>query len=319
MSKIDSNLLESLWSSNTPEGISQFFRNMHDQKEIFNFMKNRQKASVKLKILNEKYNPFLVFVIPTKDFQSPNALNIMEVLGNETVILVKSTGQFFNFSVSCNSGIQRARKLGPAWIIVCNDDTILDGKLLALKTELKLNESYDLILPGNSTKMSLIRLNILTNFLLMLANISELRLYELSTRMRFFVEKKSLGPMYASVTNDKLFQKILNRLSKKIVSDFEIMGYFIIARPKVFENAKFDETFINGGEDMEFMARLHLSHARIGKIGISIHQIGGNSFKKVLNDESRSLHDIANKSYLGFILSRENKFNVRNMDSESSI
>lgn len=253
----------------------------------------------KYQILNEKKEPFIVLVVPTSDFHSGNVERVKKAFPMETMVLVESRGQFFNYSQSCNAGINEANKLRPNWILLCNDDVIFKGNLEELKNQLKNNQGFDFLLPSNATKMTVVALGPIGNLILIIANLLSGRIFEMATRLRLLLASVKFGKQYASFAYYKKFHKFLIAISKKIVGDLNVCGYFMISKPEVFQNLPFDEHYLNGAEDIDFMARLYSSGYMIGQIGVEITQIGGGTFRTLMSDEARALRDMANRLLLG--------------------
>ena len=303
VSKVDTQAtLEALWSNTNPSGLRKFYRNIRCGEELFDFMQNRPPAEIKIKKYNEVDDPYVVFVVPTTNTESHYAKRFHESFPCETIIFVESGGQFFNYARSCNLGLSVASKMHPVWIVLCNDDLEVNFDIEALKHDLRRNEKHDFLLPSNPTRMVVVRFNIISNSLLILANLLTRRYNELLSRIYIMAKFRKTAKSIGTLAFYKRFQKVLIFLSRHISNEFLICGFFIPMKPRIFERFTFNTTYINGGEDIDFMLKLYDSEFSIGKLEFEARQAGGGTIKTTMSLESRALRDLANKMFLGEVL-----------------
>ena len=235
----------------------------------------------------------VIVVIPTIDINSNFAQNCKNKIFKGLHIIFIESGYhnfYFNYAHNCNAGIKKAMTYNPKWVVLSNDDIDTQEDIKVLIAELRrikeLNTDFvycqnrkDISNTANFSETTFQRnllFRVTTNY----------------TRNLIKLEKK-FGVKYllAAVTfpNKKLFKV---KFSMPATSDFVILNSDLLRNIKDL----FDETFINGGEDIEFSLRIFLRKSSYISIQYSIESRGGGSLGK----KGRMLKDIANLAYLNY-------------------
>jgi len=143
--------LNRLFTSKNVGDIIKFYDRFENANQLVEWMKKRPSAP--MKIYEVEGDKDIVIVIPTADHNGEYAKNCAnEIFKGQQIVFVESNGPFFNYSRSCNFGLDKALKYEPKWIIISNDDIIQADKIFELKTflsNLNYNQQF-LILPDNN-------------------------------------------------------------------------------------------------------------------------------------------------------------------------
>ena len=292
-------ILEKKWSSKNPSELSDFFQEIRMPDEIERFMSGRQRNEVNIEIYSKSRDESIILVVPTQDYEGKNATAMKNAFPDKTIVFVESSGKFFNYAHSCNSGIQKALEFEPEWIIISNDDINLDNFPEALFKSITNKKDAYFLLPANAGTVSIIINNFLTNSLISLAALLTGKLNQFKAQMRIAFKRELRHCLLNIVISQSLLQRLTKTLSRKVKKDFQMCGYFMIGRAELFRKYQFDETFINDIEDVDLMLRIIESGVKIDKIDFKVEQIGGDSFRHVQTNEMRGIRDLANKIHLG--------------------
>lgn len=276
-------MINELYSSNSFEHIKLFYEYFQNSSDLFKWMFERPKGINTIVTVKGKTDNICV-VIPTVSSTSDFAKRILnEAFKDLTVIFVESglSNPFFNFSHNCNVGFQETiERFDPEWIIYSNDDMLPVNRTEELLRQLSGNEIYlkDFVFAGypsryHSYVSNFIKPNIFNNLL------NSFRKYEEKMIKK---EEKHLRIEYLPVWNggsssfELLSHKILHKSLGKIIN----IGSFGIFNSKFIKRVKgmvFDETFINGLEDVDFSIRILQEKLDVGFIKFKIDDVVGGS------------------------------------------
>ncbi len=248
-----------LYFSNNSKDIIKFYNSFGKPEELFDFLSQMPKESVKTTILRN--DDRIVIVVPTADINNGNAKRIKNVYKDYTIILVESRGKFFNFSYSMNVGIEKAISLNPGWIIITNDDVYPQNTNNLTEKLEKINK--DIIIPKKiqyeksevTTEINIYKSSRFLNLLYRIAPLSNL--FPIYLKGRFLCNSINYYKnmlKYLNINADSYFNRLFF-VGKKIVSVYNIQPVSII-RAKVLRDFKFDQIFQNGGEDLDLSLRL---------------------------------------------------------------
>jgi len=259
-----------LFFSKKKEDILSFYNHIDSYEGLLAFLQNLPKPAIKTYIGNADQPNDIILVIPTPDINNKDVIKIKSYFKNFKIIFSVSSGSYFNFSRSMNTGIKEALRLNPSWIILSNLDIEP-----AFNTDIMrefLNDSVeDVIVPRIVSKEGREQ-QLVCNYRFSDSSIIY-KLFNLSFLMRFFPVYLR-GQFYINKINISKNMPIrFIQINKKLGQDSNIKSYIIdslfrsrlcylnvqpfsIIRSYVFKENLFDETFFNGGEDTELSIRL---------------------------------------------------------------
>jgi hypothetical protein len=302
--------LESLWSSGTIEGLLKFYSLIREPEQLFRFSRNRPAANTRLIRYNWDFDKRIIFVVPTADFKHM-PVRIPNLFSGIPILFVESSGQFFNYSRSVNRGISEALKFNPDWIILSNDDVWPLRPLNRLTEQLSKvsSEVIPAILPSGSHATPYVM------FPFAMKMVAAKLLYSLSTdsakrflglkiskninNLRFHLLQQygvSRIPFSLPTLIDAgFYSKINPQIHRKI---YIVGGDFIIFPRSVAKLARFDETFINGGEDHDLGMQFFPAD-RVQFLNYTIESIGGATLSPTRRSKDiMALKDVLNLTYL---------------------
>ena len=127
--------LDNLLKSDDPAKILEFYNHFNSNTELIKWMKSRPRAPIK--IYETEGSADICVVIPTANRNNAYSKGAKKVYKGLKIIFVESSGPYFNFSTSANSGIKYAlKKYKPDWIILSNDDVYKIDNIEVLRKEL---------------------------------------------------------------------------------------------------------------------------------------------------------------------------------------
>jgi len=291
-----------LFTSNDPKKIMEFYDSFENRDELIEWMKERPKgASYIHEVEGEKD---IIVVIPTADFNGKYAKECREnIFKGLHMIFVESGGKgdfYFNIAHNYNVGIRKAMEYNPRWIVLSNDDMYKIDDVDVLVKELgKLNpEKIDCAFTGESHYHSC------------LVHLGQPRMYNNILREIFKHREVKF--------EDKIFEKyevkyylvgfrnkFLRGLFYKDVFSFIITGDFAIFSStfvKKNRNILFDETYVNGLEDLHISLIINLNH-NYGFINYKIGDYVGSALGIAPSIfYPRAIREIANEVYFNSVL-----------------
>ncbi len=309
---------EKLYSSNKYEDIRIFYECLNNVEEWINFSKNRPKADVKIYELNIEFDKNVIVVVPTKDISKTKG-RIQSNFSSYFVIVVESSGQYFNFARSMNLGISKALNYNPYWVVLANDDLDWIGDH-DLRNIIKDEKSADILLPTvieeNKIKPKFLDLyeqsTIFESLIRILSLFGFFRIFPLTraqsrySRTNLFKDKSSIHYVQipSNYTDRNFLYKFIMRFEKflftrKLITIPQIQPISII-KADILKGEKFDEVFINNGEDTDLAIRLTLHNYVISDFETTFTTMGSESLgKDVISSYRRNVQESA---YVGYKL-----------------
>ncbi|MGC9123815.1 MAG: hypothetical protein ACP5IB_07110 [Thermoplasmata archaeon] len=265
--------LNKLYDSNNKEDLLQFWQSFKNFNEIISFIRNRPEPSISLHFKNADALKDIIFVVPVPDMNN-YVEKYIQNFKNYFIIFVESRGPYFNFSKSMNKGIEEALKFNPNWIALSNlDITPLDDT--SILREILYKQSPGIFIPRIISenkkvidKICIIPYGILINYIFKNLQFISKKL-PLYYQGNFFISSLKINDI------DKIFKYITINKYYKINKNFSFNLKDIYLKLKIkksicFKNIqplsfihssiirkyRFDEDFINGGEDTELSIRM---------------------------------------------------------------
>ena len=262
-----------LYESKDYKHLLEFYNIFNNEDEIVKWMKRRPSGTYRLKVVFG--DPDIVVVIPTIDHEnrfSNNCLN--NIFKGLTIIFVESgKNLYFNFAHNVNAGISKAIELGAKWIIVSNDD-----KNKVDESNVLVNELSSL---DNNLEQILVPRTDHGGYIMKYRKNTELIKPILKSFKPYFSVEEKFGIYYRFYIYEKsLLGKIISRLFLKKIVEIKFLGSFFILSSNYCKNNNnevFDETYVNGFEDVDLALRQIYSNNTIKGINYAIGDIGGQS------------------------------------------
>ncbi len=278
-----------MWGSQSPPYYPiEILKDFKSSDEMLLFLNSIPKAEPKTIIFNENCKSDFVFVIPTSDFNNTNSINLRKSIGDIPTIFMEASGPYFNYSHSCNVGIETAIQKGYKWIIVCNDDIILEEEISKLKDILDAHQSPSVMTASNrEARYHGESFSVLGTKLIILPFILYRYLWRLGNRRNQIRVVLYLFLHIIFAINNLNFVVSLRKdrigISKYLtpmVTDMINFSDFGIFHKDIISHYKFDENFWNGNEDYALVTELRINGIRVEKIDFKVLTIGGASLGK---------------------------------------
>lgn len=306
--------LEGLYSSSKIDDIFKFYEIVPDVRTLVDFSRKRKRAQVqtltlpppKIAVGHSDSSEF-AFVIPTPNATSGRARALASFFRLGTIVFVQSSGQFFNYATSVNKGLDEAARLNPDWIILSNDDVYPVDPIEKLLRSLDSEKDADVVMacPGY---INGVWFHTHEAFFYSGGTLSEL-LLDISRSRKEYLKIKSICKKFRAklglladypttltskhfYANVAFYRYIKKRHSKASFTNF---GDFCAFRKSVVSKYRFDETYINNGEDVDLSFRLHLDRVRIR---VSNFRIGSGISTTLGTERARRIRGILNSIYL---------------------
>ncbi len=288
----ENTLHESLWSSRDPLDIKRFYTLNPTIGDLVRFSIQRRRAPITLKKKNFASNTELVVVVPTIDAKSGLGSNVARLFDPFPIVIVESSGPYFNYATSVNAGIREALKYNPEWIVISNDDMKLIDPPSKLRDALSTVSPHEVpfAVPGGSGHIlchshpfvlcspsldfppriiytsaysrSLARTE-LDQYALLLK-------YRVSLRPRSYYSRPGMPQFMLWAANAARLASSRSVNSSRV---FVNPGDFTILKSSLATQETYDDVFINAYEDLDLSLRLFPTRNyrfidyRIGSIG----------------------------------------------------
>jgi len=284
----------SLFMSSDPKKIIEFYDGFENRDELIEWMKERPKgASYIHEVEGDKD---IIVVIPTADFNGKYAVNCRENIFKGLHMIFVESGEipdlYFNGAHNVNIGIKKAMEYSPKWIVFSNDDMVKEDPIERLSSALlKLNNEEEIIVHTlKSGKYHSLDVSISTRTIR--RKIAHCMMGKLE-RIRMNLESR-FDVKYI-VGSSRGFYRFLYRsiLKFKYSGSFTIMSSALIKR---MNGIFFDETFINGAEDIDIALLLKQKGTKIEYVDYKIGDIIGGTVGPW--DIVRRTRDLVNTCYL---------------------
>ena len=308
--------LNSLFMSNKVEDILKFYSYFNNREELIRWMRERPKG--RAEIYEVEGNKDIIVVIPTVDFNGEYAKHCREdIFKSLHMIFVVSGGKdpYFNYAHNCNIGIKRAMGYGPKWIVVSNDDMYKIDDVTYLSEGLSKIDHNELAVVFakptfyHSVPCVLSSERLATKFayrILMNNNLRNKR-REIERRFGIVIRASEYMEYKNSLRTIKRLKSFLDfiLLRQKLSKPFINTGSFAIfggAFVRQLDGHLFDETFINGCEDIYLsfmMAKKQLNACFLD------YKIGDYAGSILGNEKDRWFRNVASFAYFNYLLEKE--------------
>lgn len=284
--------LNNYFVSDYTDKIIEFYDSFENTEQLIRWMHERPKGTIKIHEVSGRKE--IVVVIPTRDFNNEHAVEAREKIFKGLHMIFAESGNdfYFNYAHSCNIGIKKALEYEPNWIVVSNDDMYKIDNIEVLINELSKLDSktVDVAFTQRSKYHSIpvyfSRGNLLRRFYFIMFGYrrEQLRIENKYCVVYFSSPSYSYGRYFFKHKNPHVS-----------IADFGIFSSkFIERRGGVI----FDETYVNGGEDVDLSLEV-ANKGRYSFINYSIGDLLGSSLGRGIN---RKIRDISGYIYLNYKL-----------------
>jgi hypothetical protein len=305
--------LNNLFMSNDPKDILRFYDYFENRDQLIKWMKERPKGNYRIVEFNKDENDIIV-VIPTIDVNGKFAKTCREeIFKGLHIIFVESGGfkdYYFNIAHCNNLGFKKAIEYNPKWIIWSGDDMYKIDDVEILKNELsKIDyKDYEVVFAKESNYHTIpcyiYKYNIY-NYIFDVLYLLLYKKYFYQLKLQQFKLINNFNVKYWVRPNkNNKFKKILKLINKLLDTikntDFIQMVDFVIFSSnlfKKFENFYYDETFINGSEEVDFSFKIKINKIKYKIINYQIGDFMGSSLGK---DELRAMRNTIGYVYFSY-------------------
>ncbi len=290
----------SRFTSENFDKIIEFYDSFKNRDDLIEWMKERPKGVANIYEVDGDNE--ITVVIPTADFNGKYAKECREnIFKGLRMIFVESGGRedfYFNFAHNCNIGIRKAIEYNPKWIIVSNDDVISNDEVSELKYSLlALNPDREMICftctQGiyQSRLASISSRTIRRRIILTLLGMKEMRRLPLEKKFGIrFIIGSTLRPY-----------KLIYRPVVQVMY-FGSFGIFSSTLIKKYGSRLFDETYVNGTEDIDLSWRIKQDGIESKCIDYQIDGIIGGTIGTY--NLTRRVRGLVNDCYLNLKIER---------------
>ena len=275
--------------------VLDFFNRFESQGDLIEWMKERPKGIANVYEVDGDKD--IIVVIPTADFSGKYAKECRENIFRGLQIVFVESGEipdpYFNYAHNCNVGIQVALKYNPKWVIISNDDMEAVDSVEKLKAELsKINifSGQIVLAKGKGFHSRKIKIGYRTRWIdLLKLNKNNAKIIDIENSIKAKYGRLLGIDRYYSLHT--IFTKSMFLL-KNAASFFIVSSTMLIRKNGIL----FDETFINGLEDVD--AVLAESVHKPLFINYRINDIGGATLGGM--NTMRFVRDIINRIYFTY-------------------
>ncbi|MEM0133941.1 MAG: hypothetical protein QXU18_01755 [Thermoplasmatales archaeon] len=291
-----------LFTSENPNDILKLYDTFSNRDELIQWMKERPKG--RAEIIEVEGDKEIIVVITTADFNGKYAKECRENIFKGLHIIFVESGYprdpYFNYAHNCNIGIKKAMEYNPKWIVLSNDDMKKVDDTKTLKSQLvKIDFKKSCIVylepPGKYY-----------SYWARIGRPSSIRyiIYQLNKylRLKVKIEKRLgqiLGLKFLILGTDFPYRLLFGP-----EDTFRNVGAVAIFSGKFAEENNgsiFDETYINGIEDVDFSLRAANSKVELFTINYRIGTYIGATLGGFTSN--RTLREIANLAYFNYKIS----------------
>lgn len=290
----DDNLLNQLYTSKNPDDIMKFYTYFNTRDDLVAWMRKRPYAD--RVIAEDEGRKDIVVVIPTAELKEEFAENSRRLYKGWQIVFVQSKGTFFNYARSCNFALKHALKYKPRWILLSNNDM---SETAGLDRLLSLLDA----IPNKNVKVAFTKLKGHQRPSFMSTPRPLMGLYNAlsgnAKKKAWILDRYGVKYHYYH-TNNAIKEFFVNLLLYKPVRTFPVTGPFSVFSYDFVNSVGgkvFDETYINGIEDVELSLALCKDKENYTFIDFDVSTKGGGSLGKNL---PRILRNMSNFVYLDY-------------------
>lgn len=293
---------EFLYQKLNKENFLQFYNSFESVYDLMKFTKSRKRADTRIFLIEAEKGSEISAVVPTKSIESNLVKILSKKLQGFNIIFVESGGPFFNFSYSMNVGIQEAIKINSKYIMLSNDDIFPLGGIEKLAEEVvDSSNEYDIFIPtilnGKEPMSSRQEIyaqswlteHIISNSLISCMNpskisqssrklVRKLNIYNDSSVIKYIVLRHNEPALrkYQNTSGISAVERIAKKFNPFLIEINNVQPISII-KSDLLNSEKFDESYINGGEDTDLSLRLAMRGAKVHYLNDRFQNIGGYS------------------------------------------
>ena len=299
---------ETLYEKLTLNNFLQFYNSFDSVFELIEFFRSRKRAAVQTFLIQSEDASEISAVIPTESIKSKFVEFLSKKLQGLNIIFVESRGPLFNFSYSMNIGIKEAIRMKSKFIMLSNDDIFPLGSTNKLQDEVVANsEKYDVFIPTtfsgkeflspkqNVYTQSWFTEHIISNGLMSWTNpsnisklsrrlLTKLEIYNDANILRYIILRDH-DPIFRnskSMLRGNIMEGAVKKFNKLLVEINNVQPISII-KTDLLKSEKFDESFVNGGEDTDLSVRLAINRAKVYYLKEQFQNVGGYSLGQNTN------------------------------------
>jgi hypothetical protein len=263
------NAMENLWSSNNLYDICKFYTLNPSIENLVHFSQGRPSASMRIKKIRFDESKEIIAVVPTASLQQEINKRVSEMLRPIPVIFVESSGQYFNYARSMNRGLVEGINSGAKWIIISNNDVFGIQRFPDFLQHLRSDQEEHIIVPKSryvpkKNVWITIKFAIIPKPRSLGTILSYIRTAYNSNGFSFSRErilgvyhpKKSLVFQAPRPRPLSWWPHLPEEILAQTCKWFYNIGDFCAIPASELTDSRFDETFINGAEDLDLSVRL---------------------------------------------------------------
>lgn len=292
------------FTSNEPRRIIEFYDGFKNRYQLIQWMRERPKGITNIHEVDG--NKEITVVIPTADFHGKFAKNCRENIFKGLQIIFVESGEipdpYFNYAHNVNVGLQYALKHSPKWIIISNDDMFKMDEVSILWKCLGETPKTSMVILArmNGSNLSYVStistFNTLGKLLLEISNIVPFKRKSIRNSLLFSLRKFDIKLISGGEEKNIKSRRFLLKKEGDVwnVKDLAIFRSEFVGQRK---GVLFDETFINGYEDLDFTLNLLSDKNVISFIDYKIGRYFGRSLGTAIN---RSAREVVNLTYFNY-------------------
>ncbi len=287
--------LEQLYSSDSLSDTLAFYSTLNDIADLVSFSRSRPRPILKVYGRGFESETGLVVVSLTQDIRSPLVTRLLDAYRTHAIILVESSGKFFNFAYAMNHGINFALRLRREFVLLTNDD-VLPNKPLQCDLFNPNTVRADVLVPGVtltngplSNTISICRQPRVVQLAYRVLGGRLAKFLPVDSRARAWASRSPVmnagdlatyillsGDPFIRWSARRLLERVLGFASEECLRVLNIQPISVFSS-RALKGHFFDETFINGGEDLDLSIQLALDRFRFQKVAEQFTSIGGAS------------------------------------------
>lgn len=293
---------ELLYENLNRDTFLDFYNSFNSVIDLIKFLRSRKRPEINIFRVVSDESSEITAVIPTSTIKNKLVKLQIEKFRGVNLVFVESSGPYFNFSHSMNAGIDEAIRLNSKYIMLSNDDVFPTEDLSYFQKEVVKNDmNYDILIPtivDNKGFLSprqkvfsqtrLIEYMISKNIMRFIYTseffshcrslLGKLDIYSSHDILKYIILRDQDPLISKNRINqaDIILERVFEKLNPPLIEFHNIQPVSFI-KADILKGEKFDETFVNGGEDTDLSIRLANKGVKVGYIQNRFQNIGGYS------------------------------------------